>query len=253
MPEVFCARIPILWVMERALDVGGQRVEPDVRMLSDMLTVVYDQEWASGVEDVPLYYMYRDLSLSKNDEQRIREKDLRYDITVIPPRNLGVEYVKTAGHYHPSVPGTNTSYTEIYEVLHGEAHYLMQDESATRVYYVEAKQGDKVIIPPGFGHVTINPSNKELKMANWVSRDFDSIYEPIEERRGAAYFETIDGWIHNTQYPDAAELEKKEPTNYSDLGLERGKEMYGLVRDLDKLEFLQRPQDYDDLWDRILS
>ena len=39
---------------------------------------------------------------------------------------LGSEYVKTVGHYHPPVPGTDVSYPEIYQVLDGSATYLLQ-------------------------------------------------------------------------------------------------------------------------------
>lgn len=235
------------------MEIGGRRVEPAVRMLSEMLPVVFDGDWAKRVGDVPLYYMYRDLYLSRGDRDRIIERGLRYDITVIPPRMMGIEFVKTAGHYHPDVLETNLSYTEVYEVLGGMAHYLMQTPDASRVYVVEAHEGDKVVIPPGFGHVTINPGNKELRMSNWVSREFESVYEPYKQHAGAAYFETVDGWIHNNKYPTAAELERMGPTNFAEVGLKRGKEMYGLVRDLDKLGFLNRPQDYDWLWEKILG
>ncbi len=36
-------------------------------------------------------------------------------------------------------------------------------------------------------------------------------------------------------------------------GFSKGKEMYGLVRDIDKLAFLNRPQDYDRLWEAAVS
>ena len=56
------------------------------------------------------------------------------------------------------------------------------NDSIKDVILVKAQQGDKVIIPPGYGHLTINASNKVLKMANWVARDFESIYSPIKEK-----------------------------------------------------------------------
>src|SRR4030066_309045 len=71
---------------------------------------------------------------------------------------------------------------------------------------IKAKQGDKVIIPPGYGHLTINASNKVLKMANWVARDFESIYSPIKEKGGGAYFILEDNIVRNQAYENVPEL-----------------------------------------------
>lgn len=182
--------------MGSILEFGTNRVKPQVRWLFDMKDVIYDREWLSSGKNIELYYMYRELSLSKNDALTMKEHGLRYDITIIPPRMLGCEFVKTAGHYHPIVPGTNTTFPEIYEVLNGEAHYLLQkpgDDGIEDVILIKAGEGDKVIIPPGYGHLTINASNNELKMANWVARDFESIYAPIKEKGGAL----ISFWIED--------------------------------------------------------
>ena len=47
-----------------------------------------------------------------------------------------------------------------------------------------------MIIPPGYGHISINPSpDKTLAMANIVSTAFKSEYGEYESRHGAAYFE----------------------------------------------------------------
>lgn len=99
----------------------------------------------------------------------MREFGLRYDITVIPPAKFGKEYVKTAGHYHPKAPKSDVSYTEIYQVLEGSATYLLQKAGrkgrVLDVAVVEAEKGDIVFIPPDYGHITINRSDKVLKMA----------------------------------------------------------------------------------------
>ena len=229
--------------------------EPDIRMLHDMDDVLYDRSLMDA-PDRELYYMYRDLSLSRSDYERIVEHNLRYDITVIPPGMLGTEYVKTAGHDHPTVPGTDVSYTEVYEVFEGEAQYLLQKKegsSITDVVIVRAGAGDKVIIPPGYGHVTINASNKTLKMANWVCREFSSVYDFFKEKVGAAYLLVEDGFIPNPKYEDLPELRFLKPTNYSEVGLYKNKEMYGLVKQIDMLEYLTKPQEYGELFDKIIG
>ena len=88
-------------------------------------------------------------------------------------------------------PEPRITFPEIYEVLGGEATYILQKpdgEGIDDVILIKAGAGDKVIIPPGYGHLTINASNKVLKMANWVARDFESIYQPIKEKERRGIF-----------------------------------------------------------------
>lgn len=242
--------------MDDILEFGNIKARPNIRMLNDMKNVIYDRDWLLRADNLELYYMYRELSLSQKDALNMKEHGLRYDITVIPPQMLGCEYVKTAGHYHPKVPGTEITYPEIYEVLSGEAEYLMQkseNDKIKDVILIKAEPGDKVIIPPGYGHLTINTSNKVLRMANWVAQDFDSIYLPIEEKGGGAYFILKDRIVKNYKYEEVPELRISKPTNFKKMGFDKTKEMYGLVRDLRKLEFLTQPQEYESLFDEVLG
>jgi len=238
--------------MERILEFGGKRFRPDIRRLYDMKEVIYDKEFLSQTENIELYYMYRNVFLDETDKKVMEEKNLRYDITIIPPMKIGKEFVKTAGHYHPFVPGTKITYPEVYEVLEGEAHYLLQkkeDDKITDVILVSAEKNDKVIIPPGYAHVTINPSKKMLKMANWVASDFSSVYEPIKKMHGAAYFETTAGFIKNENYRHLPEIRFLFPREYKNAGLIKNKNMYYIIRDNSKLlEFLIKPSGYKTLF-----
>lgn len=231
----------------KELRFGDSLIKPQVRMLGEIKEVVYDREWLSNSSDMELYYMYRDLALNKDDRELMNRLNLRYDITLIPPGMLGREYVKTMGHYHPNIPGTGLSYTEVYEVLAGRAHYLLQrleGERITDVILIEAVEGDKVIIPPNYGHITINPSREELKMANFVSSKFSSVYEPIKERHGGAYFELVDGFKRNEYYGHVPELRMVKARDLHKFGFTRSDEMYYTLRsDPAKLGFLNKPQD----------
>jgi glucose-6-phosphate isomerase len=93
----------------------GVLPEPSVRTLDDMRCVLANPD-QSG--DTPLYYMYRDLALTAADRAYLREQNVRFDITVIPPGTVGGEYVKTKGHYHPLSP-SGIGYPELYQVLAG--------------------------------------------------------------------------------------------------------------------------------------
>ena len=173
--------------------------KPDIRYLYDMKNVLYDQKWLEKALNFELYYMYRGL----------KEKNgLRYDITKIPAKMLGEEFVKTKGHEHIGRCG------EVYIVLEGQAIYLMQkckDNRIEDVFCVKAKKGDIVIIPPDYGHITINPSKKDLKMANWLSKKCKSDYKIFEKMQGACYFYTKQGWKKNKNYAKVPKLRFEKP------------------------------------------
>ncbi|WP_440953881.1 glucose-6-phosphate isomerase family protein [Methanosarcina sp. Mfa9] len=242
--------------MENTLQFGETIREPDVRLLSDMKDVLADKEWLRSAGDFELYYMYRELSRTESDLQRIRKAGLRYDITVIPPARLGKEFVKTKGHYHPIVPGAKVSYPEIYQVLEGEAVYLLQKaegESISDVVVIEAGKGDVVIVPPGYGHISINRSETTLKMANWVCTSFSSVYEPIRKAGGGAYYLLEEGFVPNSNYLSVPEIRRFEPVEPELLGLERGEDMYELVEDLEKLRFLKEPQEFEEFFGEVFE
>jgi len=241
--------------MMMELEFGGKKREPDIRWLYDLRDVIHDQNWLAKAKNTELYYMYRDLFLSRADGEKLREQGVRYDITIIPPGMLGSEYVKTIGHYHPLVPGEGVTFPEIYEILEGEALYLLQKLDLSDVVAVNASAGDKVLVPPGYGHVTINRSNKILKMANFVARDFSSLYGPIKERAGGAYYFISAGWIKNERSPESAELRRAEALGSAklrSLGLVKGKEMYPLLKEKGRLDYLVKPQEHLDLFDGLL-
>jgi len=239
----------------RKLALWGREFEPDVRMLGDMASVVMDQEWFRGADDRPLYFMYRGVHPNEADKALMDAVGMRYDVTVIPPGMLGSEYTKTAGHDHPPSPAGPT-FTEVYEVLEGRATYLMQkvvDGEVVDAYYVECGPGDRAIIPPDYGHVTINAGTEDIKMANWVFAGFSSVYDAYRARRGAAYYLTDEGWRGNPRYGELPELRRLAPSEPSLLGLRAGEKMYTLVNDLGRLEFLRSPEKYGELWENILG
>ena len=237
------------------LTFGDRTFTPVVRTLGEMKEVLYDQGFlvTASMDNVPLYYMFREVAKNEADAQQITALGLRYDVTIIPPLKLGLEFVKTAGHYHPRVPGSKLTYPEIYEVLEGEAHYLLQQreeaesggDAITDVMLILAHRGDKVIIPPNYGHVTINPTNTTLKMANWVARSFSSIYDPYKERGGAAYFElTSREFVRNERYDVVPAIRILRPAATWLRGVELSTviPMYELLQEPSNLEFLLKPE-----------
>ena len=87
---------------------------------------------------------------------------------------------------HPPENLAGIGYPELYEVQGGVAHFLLQAKSLDDIILIEAQKGDIIAIPPGYGHVTINPSpDQTLTMANLVSTAFASEYAAYDTMHGA--------------------------------------------------------------------
>jgi len=230
--------------------VFGKKVfSSEVRKASDLKPVLAFPEELK--EDFDAYYMFRDSFKTDEDAEIIRKADLRYDYTIIPPNSIGGESIKTYGHYHPEVSYGYT-YPEIYQVLDGEALFIMQKPEngiIVDVIVVKAKKLDTVIVPPNYGHVTINPTDKELITANWVCRSFSSIYEPYTQNRGACYYYINGEWVRNENYFKAPEIRFATPENV--LGVKE--DMYDLLSEIEKLEFLTAPQKHTEIFENCFN
>jgi glucose-6-phosphate isomerase len=222
----------------------GDLPAPDIRTIDDMRSVLRDQDCN---KTGPLYFMYRDLALSTADRRWMSEHKLMYDITVIRPVNLCGEKAKTKGHYHPQ-NASGTGFPEIYEVIEGQAHYLLQRSDLTDAALICAVRGELVIVPPGYGHVTINSGSTDLVMANFVSSAFTSEYGEYESKRGAAYYELSNGEIiQNPGYDHVPGLRKRVAGQVrKKLPLPPGP-LYAMIGD-DILEFLNYPEKYPSLF-----
>jgi glucose-6-phosphate isomerase len=216
-------------------------------MIEDLRPVLADENCrATG----PLYAMYRDLALTLDDRRWLAEQAIRYDITVISPRDLCGEKAKTKGHYHPANP-SGTGYPEIYQVISGCAHYLLQRRDLADAVLVRAGEGDLVLVPPFYGHVTINSGPADLVMANMVSSRFESEYGDYESRRGAAYYEFSDGKIRpNPCYDRAPVLRKAEAETLLDPEQFPEGPLYEMIGK-EILDFLNRPEKYPSLFSRF--
>lgn len=213
--------------------------EPQIRTIGQMQPVLAAAGCsASG----PLYFMYRNLARSEADREWLAANRIRFDYTFIPPMTVCGEFAKTKGHYHPTAPD-GTGYPELYQVLRGRAEYLLQTRDASDVIVVRAGPGDAVLVPPGYGHVTINPADTELCMVNLVSEAFASEYEAYEEHRGAAYYHCTDGWMKNPRYSGVGDLRIRDAPEFPEEGIVHGREIYDLIGG-DSLGFLNGPAEY---------
>lgn len=222
----------------------GPLPEPHVRTVADMTGVLAAPEAVGEDPGRSLYFMYRDLAKTEKDHFWLASQDLRYDMTVIPAGAVGPEFVKTKGHFHPENPA-GTGYPEVYEVLAGKAHFLLQTRDSTDVVLVKAGAGDVVVIPPGYGHVTINPGAETLALANIVSTAFESDYTQYMAMQGAAYYERTDGKLmKNPRYGSTAQVRAAASVPVRTFCTAHGTPLYSLVGCESCLRFLNHPEEF---------
>ena len=226
--------------------IFGEHVEVgsvSVRKGEELRDVLMDEK--CKVPEIA-YYMYRGVH-RKGDEELHREHNIRYDITVITKDMLGEECMKTAGHYHPKFK-KGLTYPEVYEVLYGKAHYLLQKPSngydtIDDFVIIEAKEGDKVLIPPNYGHVTVNPTDDILVMSNLVSSKFSSIYEPVKRMKGFCYYE-LNGnrFLKNERYRDVPDMRIVKVKRFPELGIGKKPLYISFYEEPNYFNFLNEPE-----------
>ena len=221
-----------LELIGRILEKNGEPLPYTTRSVTQLTEVLMDPKKAGP--DSIAYYMFRDV---------YGHNTLRYDVTVVPPRMFGEEYVKTYGHYHTEAK-EGLTYPEVYQILNGEAVFIMQTphkDGSMDCIITKCKKGDIVFVPPNYGHVMINPSSSTLVSANIVSNSFASDYAEYKENHGAAYYFTKDGLVQNLH----CIIRKTENLSPQEL-LSRNRLMLGdlleeLTKRPDKLQFLEDP------------
>lgn len=201
----------------------------------------------------PVYRVWRYAYLNQ-DSGEIRANDLRYDITLISLGKIDGEFAKTAGHFHKNKIGTALPYPEVYEVLMGRAYFLIQSpgkdaKNIKEVRLVEAGPGEKVLVPPQFsGHTTINAFNEPLIMANWISNNAVYDYESYQNNHGASYYlldnNNLIDIVKNPNYESVPEIKKIRPEEHLEFGLVKDQPLYSLVNNLEKLRFLNYPEEF---------
>lgn len=130
------------------------------------------------------------------ETELLKKHNLTYSLVYMPPSLVGKEFVKTMGHYHPPVPGTNLGFPEVYTQYFGELILLLQkvDQQKPNIVLdfsvIHLTPGVSVIIPPDYAHVLVNASSKPALMAGLYGdqTSFKPDYVPIIDNQGLAYY-----------------------------------------------------------------
>lgn len=236
-------------------DVFGP--EPEVRRLSDIRKSLMDP-LCTGPDE--LYGIVMDVGRMQ-ERQEIRKRNLLYGAVTYTGGMLGKEPIRSQGHIHAVSPSCGSSTPEVYEIWEGEAIIYMQHSSGTyagNCYAVRAKEGEVVIVPPGWMHAAINASiRRNMTFGAWCVRDFRFDYEDVRKQKGIAYFPVISEyggqeqvvWEANKAYTDG-NLIIKRPEKYTEFYTPEQTPIYTqFVKDMEKFRFVTNPAEYNHLWE----
>lgn len=145
----------------------------------------------------PLYDMANGITPRERPEPG---SELRYELTSLRPGTVGGEWVKTIGHIHSAAPD-GLGYPEAYEVVEGNALFVLFRAEPLACLLVEAGVGDRLAIPPGLHHLAVNPGPRAMVFADVVARAVVPDYRLLRERRGAPAYLGPEGTAPNPRYP----------------------------------------------------
>lgn len=191
------------------------------------------------------------------DEADLHRRNLLYGIVIYAEGSLGQEPIRSQGHIHAVSASCGQSTPEVYEIWDGEAYIYMQEsakDNPGRCFAVHGKQGDVIIVPPGWAHATISADpSQPLVFGAWCVRDYGFDYVDVRAHGGLTYFPVIDDagkieWEKNEAY-GPSELTVKEPRIYSELMIEEGKAIYEqYLEERKRFDFVVDPSIEEDTW-----
>ena len=188
--------------------------------------------------DQLVYRAYRNIRFAEHESLWL-PNDLRYDITVLMPGTANGEYYKTSGHYHGRGMGKALPYPELYEVIKGTVAFVLQcdpcclDEkegNPTAIRVVVAREGEAVIIPPYWGHGSINVADEVSAFSNIAVASCPVIYDAVKARHGLAAY-VMQGkmgpeLLRNEHYEGEAMPAFTHPNEHPEMGVTFGRPCY---------------------------
>ena len=230
--------------------VYGPKVE--VRHLSDIRKSLMDPN-CNGPED--LYGIVMDIGNEK-DREKMEERNLLFASCVYNFGQMGKEPIRSQGHIHSVSKSCNSSTCELYEIWEGEAIIYMQEyvkDNPGRCFAIRAKQGEVVIVPPYWGHQTVNANtDKPMVFGAWCVKDYGFDYDDVRAHRGLAYYPVVENkdivWNKNPNYEESTLIERS-PRIYTEFNIDPTKPIYEqFLEDPDRMLFVSRPEVAKDLW-----
>lgn len=228
----------------------GPKVE--VRHLSDVRRSLMDPN-CEGPED--LYAIVMGIGRNE-DKQAMDERNLLFASCNYNFGTMGKEPVRSQGHIHSVSASCNDSTCELYEIWEGEAIIYMQEyvkDNPGRCFAIRAKKGEVVIVPPGWGHQTVNANiHAPMVFGAWCVKDYGFDYDDVRAHTGLAYYPMVENeeitWVKNENYNESTLIERS-PRIYTEFGIDPTKSIYEqFVENPDMMLFVSRPETAKEKW-----
>lgn len=218
-------------------------------------------ECSSTKSDEPIYETYRGIAFPA-DLDTFDLHEMSYDITIIRAGTVGGEFHKTSGHYHGWNPGRTNTFGEVYEVILGEALFVLQKSPdfednpsgacVEDVILARVHAGQTLLVPPNYGHCSVNVGEGPLVFSNVAYKPCPVIYDSVKLHHGMAYyiFKAEDGGIEvrkNERYGDLPEPRIVGVREDPELGIDFSRGAYqNFVNAPERFDYLPHPDGYID-------
>lgn len=194
------------------------------------------------------------------DRELFERHLLQYDLTVVMPGDFNGEFKKTSGHYHGWNDTHSHTYGEVYEVLVGSALFVLQRSSdfeelpsenhVEDVILVRVDEGQTLLVPPDYGHASINVGAGPLVFSDLAYVRCPVWYESVRAHHGMAYYALVgkNGLraVRNRRYGEGCPA-ARFATVHEDpsLGIDFSTPLYqGFIEHPAAYEYLARPDAY---------
>ena len=235
-----------------AFGKGIQTAPVTVRYLDEVRPMLQDPD-SDGPEH--LYTIYMDVR-APGVTDALPGRGLGYGAVVYNHGAVGRELLRSQGHVHSTSPETGVACSELYEFWHGRGLVYMQNTATPEVddvIVVEAGPGDKVAIPPGWAHATINAGDEPMVFGAVYAPAARLLYDPLRKLQGMAHYVLADGTLEpNSAYQRVPEARRQSAHAFPEQGLEAGQPvLQALAGDETRLDFVSRPEAFPALWERL--
>jgi glucose-6-phosphate isomerase len=131
----------------------------------------------------------------------------------------------------------------------------MQDRATADVadvIVIEAGPGDKVVIPPGWAHATVNVGDEPMAFGAVYALEAQLLYEPLRRLQGTAHYVLADGSFEpNPRYRSAPPPRRQPAHEIPEHGVSHGRP--ALAGELGLLALVSRPERYPGVWERLVA
>ncbi|HEX9804143.1 MAG TPA: glucose-6-phosphate isomerase family protein [Candidatus Dojkabacteria bacterium] len=212
--------LPIYFDEKDTILTIGEEVLLDERERISLKSLIPGLLNKALIYPVEVYEEHRNLRYAHDDEKIGR--NITYDILFLPEGLLGIEYIKSHIYYSPNgnSPGITST---IIEVIMGSITIFLQ-KNATRgeldfettvedVIIIDAREGEKVVLPKGYFYTFINTSESPVIISRVYRNKGIADYVSLKKEQGLSYFcirkNARREFVKNPKYIIKKELEEK--------------------------------------------